>query len=158
MTRNNVCFSSLLKKGIVFFIVLVVFAGTIACNKLGPVQSGIIEEDHELDISGEIVLTVENESGSSSEMSAPKSYAKTFEKKYPGVRVIVEVASRNTYATRISTGEIGDLFWCDIDMAHNFKKNHNALLMLDYYLEKLEIDISNVYNGALQSGMIDGRL
>ena len=57
-------------------------------------------------------------------------------RKYPEVKVTVDEAHRNTYATRISTGEIGDVFWVDENDANNYKKNHNALLMLDYYMDK----------------------
>ena len=158
MSKSNTCASSLLKRGIIALIVIIMLVGTVACNKKGPMQSGIISDDYVMDISGDVLMTVENTSDSSASMSAPKSFARAFEKKYPGVKVTVEEASRNTYATRISTGEIGDIFWCDENMSNNYKKNHNALLMLDYYLEKLDIDVSNVYNGALQDGMIDGRL
>ena len=151
-------FSDIIKNFFVISIVIAILSCTVACNKAGPVQSGILTEDYQIEIGGEVTFTISNESGSSAEAAAPKAFARAFEKKYPGVKVTVDQSNRNTYATRISTGEIGDVFWCDIEDANNYKRNHNALLMLDYYLEKLNIDVSNIYNGAFQSGMIDGRL
>ena len=147
---------NLLKKGAILLIVLILIIGTVACNVKEPAKSGVLEPDYQVDISGEVVFTVDV--SSATEAAAPKAFAKAFEKKYPGVKVTVDQSSRGTYATRISTGEIGDVFWCDEADANNYKRNHNALLMLDYYLEKLDIDVSNVYNGAYQSGVIDGRL
>lgn len=156
MTKNKRVLK-LTKRALIIFIVALTVLGTVACGK-PPIQSGILEEDYVIDIEGNITFTISNESGTAAEAAAPKAIASAFMKKYPDVTVEVEEANRDTYATRISTGEIGDVFWCDENDANNYKKNHNALMMLDYYLEKLDIDKTNVYNGALAGGLIDGRL
>lgn len=156
MTKNKRILN-IAKRALIIFIVVLTVMGTVACSK-PPVQTGVLEEDFVIDIEGEITFTISNESGKASEAAAPKAIASAFEKKYPDVKVHVEEANRNTYATRISAGDIGDVFWCDENDANNYKKNHNALMMLDYYLEKLAIDKTNVFSGALASGLIDGRL
>ena len=156
MTKNK-CISTIAKRALIIFIVVLTVIGTVACSK-PPMQSGILDENYVIDIEGKVTFTISNESGTASEAAAPKAIASAFMKKYPDVKVEVEEANRDTYATRISTGEIGDVFWCDENDANNYKKNHNGLMMLDYYLEKLNIDKTNVYTGALAAGLIDGRL
>ena len=146
------------RRGLIVLIVSVLLFGIVGCNKKGPLQSGILEDDRALEIGGEVTFTISNESGAAAEGAAPKALAAAFTKKYNNVKVIVEEANRSTYANRISTGDIGDVFWCDENDANNYKKNHNALLMLDYYMDKLEIDRSNIFSGALNSGLIDGRM
>ena len=156
MTKNRRIFK-IAKRALILFIVALTVFGTVACSK-PPIQTGILNEDFVMDVEGTVTFTISNESGTAAEAAAPKAIASAFMKKYPDVKVVVEEANRSTYATRISSGEIGDVFWCDENDANNYKKNHNALMMLDYYLEKLDIDRSNVYNGALAGGLIDGRL
>jgi len=159
MTKNKRILN-IAKRALIIFIVGLTVIGTVACQKREE-HSGVLGDDvviTDADIKGEITFTISNESNTAAEAAAPKAIVSAFEKKYPDVKVNVEEANRNTYATRISAGDIGDVFWCDENDANNYKKNHNALMMLDYYLEKLHIDRTNVYTGALSSGLIDGRL
>ena len=146
------------KRSAILLLISVLLLSAFSCSRLGPVQHGMIEKEDPISIEGEIMFTISNESGTRSEAAAPNAFAKAFMMKYKNVKVTVDEANRTTYATRISSGEIGDVFWCDANDAHNYKKNHNALMMLDYYKERLGIDIQNVFSGALTSGMIDGRL
>lgn len=156
MTKNKRVFK-IAKRALIIFIVTITVIAAVACGK-PPVQSGILDDNYVIDIEGTVTFTISNESGTAAEAAAPKAIASAFMKKYPDVKVVVEEANRSTYATRISTGEIGDVFWCDENDANNYKKNHNALMMLDYYLERLDIDKTNIYSGALAGGLIDGRL
>ena len=158
MLKSSRRAGSLAKRIIIILIMSVLLLSAAACNRKGPPKSGILTDDYELTIEGEVVFTISNESGAASEAAAPRAFADAFMRKYPEVKVTVDEAHRNTYATRISTGEIGDVFWVDENDANNYKKNHNALLMLDYYMDKLNIDRQNIYSGALVGGMIDGRL
>ena len=124
MTKNKRVLN-LTKRALIIFIVALTVLGTVACGK-PPIQSGILEEDYVIDIEGNVTFTISNESGTAAEAAAPKAIASAFMKKYPDVTVEVEEANRDTYATRISTGEIGDVFWCDENDANNYKKNHNS--------------------------------
>ncbi len=146
------------KTAFLFLLVTLLIFTMFACKGLGPRHDGVIELEDEIEIEGEIQFTISNESGTPAEAAAPTAFANAFMNKYKNVKVTIDDANRTTYATRISTGDIGDVFWCDANDAHNYKKNHNALMMLDYYKERLGIDIQNVFSGALASGMIDGRL
>lgn len=158
MSNNHKKISSKMKKAFVFFIIMILLAGTVSCKTLAPKQSGVLSEEYKMNISGEITFTISNESGTQEEAQAPIAFARAFERKYPNVKVSIDDSPRTTYATRISTGEIGDVFWCDSTDANKYKREHDALVMLDYYMEKLGVDRSNIYNGAMSSGMIDGRL
>lgn len=158
MDQCNTHVRTYAKRIVIGLLLSAMLFSVTACKKLPPAQSGVLDEDQELNIGGEVTLTISNESNSPSEQAAPDALARAFMQKYPGVKVKVESADRNSFATRISSGEIGDVFWCDALDAHNYKRNHNALMMLDYYVDKLGIDISNVFSGALDPGRIDGRL
>ncbi len=158
MFRDKKHILKYLKSAAVIVIISAILFSVSAYKKLAPIQSGILEDDDELDIGGEITFTISNESGTRSEAAAPIAFANAFMKKYPNVTVHVDEDNRGNYPTRISSGEIGDVFWCDGNDARNYKENHNALMMLDYYRDRLGIDIDNVFSGALMSGMIDGRL
>lgn len=154
---NNKRISKIAKRALILFIVALTVIGTVACSK-PPIQTGVLEEGAKIDIEGNITFTINNESGTASEAAAPKAIASAFMKKYPDVKVTVEEINRTQYPNLINSGEIGDVFWCDENDANNYKKNHNALMMLDYYLERLDIDKTNIYSGALAGGLIDGRL
>lgn len=158
MLKSNMQAKKLAKRIFILLIVSVLLLGVVACNKKGPLRSGILDENHNLTIEGEVMFTISNESGTESEAAAPRALAQAFMNKYKDVKVTIDEANRTTYATRISTGEIGDVFWCDENDANNYKKNHSALMMLDYYMDSLKIDRQNIYTGALAGGMIDGRL
>ncbi len=158
MSKRNKRIMRLAKHTLIILIVSVLLIGMVACNKKGPQKSGIIADDHELVIKGKVVFTISNESGTEEEAAAPNAFARAFEQKYPGVEVEIDDTKRNDYPARISTGDIGDVFWCDENDVNNYRKSHNAVMMLDYYLTRLGIDTQNVFSGALRSGMIDGRL
>ena len=149
MLKSNMQAKKLAKRIFILLIVSVLLLGVVACNKKGPLRSGILDENHNLTIEGEVMFTISNESGTESEAAAPRALAQAFMNKYKDVKVTIDEANRTTYATRISTGEIGDVFWCDENDANNYKKNHSALMMLDYYMDSLKIDRQNIYTGAL---------
>ena len=142
------------KKVFILFWVLILFSSMLACQKETHRIECDFGCDYELKIEGEITLTVNSENGTSGEEAAIHA----FEEKYPGVKVVIEKSDIAKYTKLIAAGEIGDVFWCNANDAITYKRKHSALLMLDYYFNKLNIDIANVYNGAYQSGIIDGHL
>jgi ABC-type glycerol-3-phosphate transport system substrate-binding protein len=50
------------------------------------------------------------------------------------------------------------VFWVDPIDCSDYQHNHNALMPLDSYLKPLNIDLGDVYTGALECGKVDGRL
>ena len=157
--------SKKIRKSMPVRIVLVVLAllmmATVFGCKKAVVQTGDVDQDkteEDLHIGGEITFTINNESGTREESMAPRNVVNEFMKKYPNAIVHYEEANRTTYGTRISAGDIGDVFWCDANDANNYQRNHNALMPLDSYLKPLNINMGDIYSGALDTGKIGGRL
>jgi ABC-type glycerol-3-phosphate transport system substrate-binding protein len=152
--------SGLILRAAVLVLSVVLSVGVLGCAKR-PVQSGDVDQSKtvaDLDIRGTITFTVNNESGTEAESMAPKGVVNAFMREYPNAKVIYEEASRSSYPTRISAGDIGDVFWCDSNDTSNYHNNHNALMPLDSYIKPMNIDMGNVYSGAIDAGKIDGRL
>ena len=143
-----------------FVLALSLFAGVLGCGKQ-TVHTGDIDQDltvEEMDIKGKILFTVDNSAATEDMMASVRSVAAEFMSEYPNVKVTVEGASRGTFANRISSGDIGDVFWCDENDTNNYHYNHNALMPLDAYLKPMNINLGDVYTGALDCGRYDGRL
>lgn len=130
-----------------------------ACRER-PVQSGVVDQDlteEDLKIRGSIVFT-ETNIGSEEDTLASRSIVRAFNASHPEAEVIFEEAPRATFATRISAGDIGDVFWGDEADLYNYHKIHNAVMPLDSYIKPLNIDLGDVFTGALDTGKSDGRL
>ncbi|MBO5076024.1 MAG: extracellular solute-binding protein [Clostridia bacterium] len=141
-------------------LAVLLLGGAAACQK-APVQTGEVDQEltvEELDIRGSILFTVDNSDATDEMMAGVNAVATAFMQDFPNVRVHVEGASRTTFANRISSGDIGDVFWCDENDVCNYHFNHHALMPLDSYLKPLNIDMGDVYTGALECGKYDGRL
>ncbi len=145
----------------VLLIVTALLFSAAGCGGRSTVKDGNLDPDTnlvDLNISGNIVFTINNESGTETEGMAPRSFAEAFMSAYPGTTVTVREIKRDQYAQQVSAGTIGDVFWCDEPMANTFHLEHNAIMPLDAYLKPLNIDIQQVYKGAIDCGMIEGRL
>jgi multiple sugar transport system substrate-binding protein len=160
---------SLFIKAGVIVLSIILIAGVFGCNNLGKKQGGDVDDEGKLietrtedemqeRVRGTITFTVNNESGTETEAMAPKAVVNAFMSKYQNAKVVYEEANRTTYATRISAGDIGDVFWCDADDTNNYQRNHDALMPLDSYLKPLNINMGDIYTGALDAGRIQGRL
>ena len=134
--------------------------GAAACSKR-PIQTGDVDQDltvEELDIRGEVTFTENNTGGTEQDRLAAKAFISAFQKAYPNVKVRYEEAPVNGFDARISAGDIGDVFWGDASNMHNYQINHNALMPLDSYIKPLNIDLGQVFSGALEAGKVNGRL
>ncbi len=152
--KNNI----LRAAGIILCIILLL--GTFACKKQ-VIHYGDVDQDktvEDLNIKGNILFTVDNSGFTEEMMSSVRAIAGAFMADYPDVKVNVEASSRSTFPNRISSGDIGDVFWCDENDTNNYHYNHNALMPLDGYLKPMNINMGDVYTGALDCGRYDGRL
>ena len=134
--------------------------GAAACSKR-PIQTGEVDQDltvEELDIRGEVTFTENNTGGTEQDRLAAKAFISAFQKAYPNVKVRYEEVPVNGFDARISAGDIGDVFWGDASNMHNYQINHNALMPLDSYIKPLNIDLGQVFSGALEAGKVNGRL
>ena len=95
MLKSSRQAGSLAKRIIIILIMSVLLLSAAACNRKGPPKSGILTDDYELTIEGEVVFTISNESGAASEAAAPRAFADAFMRKYPEVKVTVDEAHRN---------------------------------------------------------------
>ncbi|MBP5632022.1 MAG: extracellular solute-binding protein [Clostridia bacterium] len=141
-------------------VLIFIVTGLIGCTEK-PIQYGYVDQEstiEELNIKGTIKFTVNNESGTEAESMAPRGVVNAFMQAFPNTKVQYEEASRSTYPTRISAGDIGDVFWCDSNDTVNYHSVHNALMPLDSYIKPMNIDLGDVYTGAIDAGKIDGRL
>ena len=144
--------------GIVMCFLLL--AGTFACSKQ-QIQTGDVDQDlttEDLDIKGTVLFTIDNSNYTEEMMSSIRAITSAFMSEYPNVKVVVEASSRTTFPNRISSGDIGDVFWCDENDVNNYHYNHNALMPLDGYLKPMDINMGDVYTGAIDCGRYDGRL
>ncbi len=145
---------------VIVTLAVVLLAGVFGCQK-APIQDGDVDQEltvADLEIKGTIKFT-ENTAGSSeADLLAPKAIVASFERTYPGTKVVFESADRSSFPARISSGDIGDVFWVDATDMHNYQANHNALMPLDAYIKPLDIDLGEVFTGAVDVGKVDGRL
>lgn len=158
MKKQNSKLSVILRASLLALAV-VLCIGVFGCAK-APIQDGEVDQtktEEDLNIRGTIKFTVNNESGTADEAMAPRNVVNKFMEKYTSTKVVYEEANRTTYPARISAGDIGDVFWVDGIDANNYQQNHNALMPLDAYFKPLNIDMGDIYTGALDIGKIGGR-
>lgn len=157
MKRNN---GKTVLKVLIVLLTVALIAGAFGC-KPPVVQTGEVDQSvtvDELAIQGTIKFTENNASGTEADSLAPKAIVSAFERAYPGVKVIYEEAASSSYPTRISSGDIGDVFWGDASNMYNYHTNHNALMPLDAYIKPLGIELGDVFTGAIDIGRIGGKL
>jgi len=125
-----------------------------------PQPTAVVDRNlpDDLDISGNISFSY-CDMGMVDEMpGAVKAVVDAFKKKYPKVKVSCENVSSALISSRIAAGDIGDVFWCDPNGVYTYHNKVDALMPLDSYINYLNIDLDNVYSGALEAGKSDGRL
>jgi len=129
-----------------------------ACTR-AKIQTGVITpapEGNEIDVSGTIKFSY---SGGTTEEArgAANAFIEAFNKKYPNVQVQRDYSSTDP-STRISSGDIGDVFYFAEVSAYNYAITQNALMPLEYYANAYGIDRGDVYSGIFDSGVINGHL
>lgn len=142
-----------------FVLMLALLFTGVSCKK-AIVHDGYVDQNltvEDLKIKGTVHFTINNETGTRTEVMAPKAVASAFEKAFPGTKVVVEEANRGTYPQRIAAGDIGDVFWCDSNDAVVYHTEHKALMPLDAYFKPMGLDFDDIYTGALDCGKIDGK-
>lgn len=143
-----------------FAIVLAVFAvvGLVSCNK-GPVQDGIVTpppDGSKFEVEGSIKFSYQLGT-TEDNRSAANAFIEAFQKKYPNVSVSRDYSNTDP-STRISSGDIGDVFYFAEVSAYNYAITQAALMPLEYYMEVLDIDRGDVYSGIYDAGVINSHL
>ena len=130
----------------------------VGCNK-APEQTGVVTkppEGGELEVKGSIKFSY---SGGSTEdnKQAANAFIEAFQKQYPKVTVQRDYSASDPN-TRISSGDIGDVFYFAEVSAYNYAVTQHALMPLEYYMEVLDIDRGDVYSGIYDAGVINNHL
>ncbi|MBQ2306169.1 MAG: extracellular solute-binding protein [Clostridia bacterium] len=140
-------------------VLAVVAVISLAACKKKPVQTGVVTpppDGEDIEIKGSIKFSY---SGGTSEdnRNAANAFIDAFRKKYPDV-VVNRDYSNSDPSTRISSGDIGDVFYFAEVSAYNYAVTQNALMPLEYWMEVLNIDRGDVFSGIFDAGMINNHL
>ncbi|MBP5632158.1 MAG: extracellular solute-binding protein [Clostridia bacterium] len=145
----------------VFLLVILVIAAVFSCVscRKQEIQYGIVEKGYSPEIKGTVKISAFNSAGEEGKTSI-RAFASAFENKYPGTKVNVDISitDQNSTATRISSGDIGDVFFFWEEDTYSYAISNNALMNLTQYLEPLGIDIGNIYSGTMDLGRVNGNI
>lgn len=145
-------------KSLVLVIALVTVFSLVACTKT-TVQTGIITmppQGAEMEVNGSIKFSY-NGATDDDKKTAADAFVSAFKSAYPDVKVERDYSSTSPDA-RISSGDIGDVFYFAEVLAYNYAISNNALMFLEYYMEAFGIDRGDVFSGIFDAGMINGHL
>ena len=143
-----------LKTGAVVFLTLAMLVGFVACNR-NPEQSGDVPPGYKPNVVGEITFTIQV--NNEEEKLSPDAFIRAFEKMYPDAKVNRDYNVGQIEA-RIASGDIGDVFHFAEEHTYTYAVTHRALMPLDAYLEPPGINVSQVYSGIYDLGVVNGRL
>ena len=146
-----------IKKVMLLVIAVIVSVSCFSCKQKRPIQYGVVEEGEEVQVKGTVTISAYNSAGEEGKTSI-RALAQAFENKYPGtkVRVDISITDQSSTATRISSGDIGDVFFFWEEDTYKYAITHNALMNLTQYLAPLDIDIGNIYSGTMDLGRVNG--
>lgn len=147
-----------IKSAAAILLVLVMTFSIVGCKTKREVTQEEIDKyvDLGLDQKGEITFTYSAASTSEDAKVAIDNFINTFERKYRNVKV--ERDYSQVSASRISTGDIGDVFWFAETETYQYAIKDKALLQLDSFLEAFKINTSDVYGGIYSLGLVNGHL
>ncbi len=143
----------------VILLVLLMTFSIVACKGTPPVvtqekldeaiESGVVE--------GDVTFTYHLGGGhTKNDEAAAERFVTAFEKKYKDVSVERDFTAISD--ARISSAEIGDVFYFSEDKAYKYAVTDQALLPLDAFIDKFGINQADVYSGIYSLGLIDGQL
>lgn len=123
-----------------------------------PEQTGVLEEGYLPNIAGKITVCARNDVYSTaSSQKAINNWTGEFMKKYGNVNVEVNFIDYGQYLPMISSKSMGDVFFLDDGSLYQFAVTNSALMQLDYYIEALKVDMSNLYSGIVELGRCNGK-
>ena len=130
----------------------------VSCTKR-EIQTGIVEEGYTPNVSGRVRMSAYVGS-SDIENAAVRAFARAFEAKYPEAHVDVDISivGQDATATRIASGDIGDVFFFWEEDTYKYAVANNAIMNLTQYIAPLGIDLGNIYSGTLDLGRVNGKI
>lgn len=137
-------------KSLALLLAIMTVCGLAACGT-NEKQDGVL--DHEPVVSGTIKFSYE--ASTESKKNAANAYIDAFVAKYPNAKVERDYDYTVTQAeTRLSSGQIGDVFYFAESKAYDYAITHEALMPLEYYIEAFDINVGDIYSGIYSAGMI----
>ena len=129
----------------------------LGCSKSAHVDLNLqtIKPEDEIKVEGSVKFTCPI--STLVEQQAADAVINAFQDAYPDASVIKDYNPGNI-AARIASGEIGDVFWFTGPETYNYAVTQQCLLSLNQFIEPLHIDLSKVFTGILQIGMVEGQL
>ncbi len=146
-----------LKSAAVLLLILVTTFSMVACTKPPMIsQDGIDKAITDGKAEGNITFTYSPAATSADYKQAADKFVSEFEKKYKDVKV--ERDYTVTTDNRIASADIGDVFYFAEVQTYKYAVKDRALIPLDGFAEKFNINLSDVYSGIYALGLVNGRL
>ena len=146
-----------IKSAVVMLLAFVMVFSMVACGKPPMVsQEDLDKAVSEGVVEGDVTFTYGPAASNADYKAAADRFVSAFEKKYPDVNV--EKDYTETSDTRIAAADIGDVFYFAEDQTYKYAVSDQALIPLDGFFEKFDVDRSDVYSGILSLGLVNGRL
>ena len=146
-----------IKSAIVILLALAMTFSIVACSKPGIVTNEDLEIAYKDGVvEGDITFTYSPAATTSDDRAAADRFISAFEKKYKDVKVERDYSA--TSDARIASADIGDVFYFAEETTYKYAVTDKALLPLDGFVEKFDINLSDVYSGIYSLGLVNGRL
>ena len=146
-----------IKSAVVILLALIMTFSIVACSKPGIVTKEQLEDAEKNGVAeGKVVFTYSPAAQTSDDRAAADRFLSAFEKKYKDVKVERDYSA--TSDARIASADIGDVFYFAEEQAYKYAVTDKALLPLDGFVEKFDINLSDVYSGIYSLGLVNGRL
>ena len=135
------------KVSILILLVISAVFSCISCDHAEK-QTGDLPPDYEPQIKGTVVLSGYNSAGEEG-LTAYHAFVAAFQNKYPDAKVKLDmtITDPTSTATRISSGDIGDVFFFWENNTYPYAVTNNVLMNLTQFLEPLG-SISAIFTAA----------
>lgn len=143
---------------VAFLLVAVLAISAFGCNKRED-HHGILAPDYVPEVKGKVSVLFQA-ANTDAEKASVKNWASFFENEHPGVKVETEITllGPETVDAQIASNSIADVFFVKEYEVYNYAVTQDALMSLDDYAQKFEIDTQNIFSAILEMGRVDGRL
>lgn len=105
---------------------------------------------------GDIVFTFSPAAANADYKAAADRYVDAFLEKYPQVNVERDYTALTD--TRMSTYDVGDVFYFAEALVYKYTMYERLLLPLDGFFDYFDIDISDIYSEIYSTGIVEGRM
>ncbi len=150
--------SKILKSALFVLLAVSMLFGVVACgeDETGN-NNGVL--DHEPVVKGKLEVAARREAYSTAaSQQGVRSWVADFQKKYPEVDVTVNFGvSQENYPALVSSKTMSDVYALWDEVVYTYAIKQEALLPLDHYIEAFDIDLSQVYQGIYNLGVVDGK-